>query len=164
MDLYVLRHGLAEDQSATGGDRNRALTPEGREKTRAAGKALRKMELAFDLVLASPYVRAWQTAEIITEECGCQKVLRACQPLSSGGPLKGVFDELKSAAEQFTSIMIVGHEPDLSCLISVLLSGSPNVAITMKKGGLAKLYCAQVAPAQARLEWLLGPKHLCRLA
>lgn len=163
MELYVLRHGLAEEQSHSGKDRDRVLTAEGIKKTRTSGKALRKMELQFDLVLASPFVRAWQTAEIVVEECGCGKALQRCDALSSGAPMSGVLEEITRAAAKCNSVMIVGHEPDLSKLISVLLSGSPGLAITMKKGGLAKLMLAVGEPGTARLEWLLSPKHLCRL-
>jgi len=163
MELYILRHGIAEEMSQSGRDRDRALTSEGREKTRAAGKALCKMEIEFDALLSSPFVRAWQTAEIVVDELGCREILQECAALSAGAPLKGVFVELKKAAGSYESVLVVGHEPDLSRLISVLLSGSTEVAITMKKGGLAKLTCASPDPGEARLEWLLGPKHLCRL-
>ena len=163
MDLYILRHGIAEERSSSGKDRDRVLVDEGKEKTRAAGKALRKMDIDFDLALSSPFARAWQTAEIIAEECGCAKVLQECDALSAGAPMKAVFEELRKAAGRHSSMLVVGHEPDLSRLISVLLSGSTELAITMKKGGLAKLTCALVEPGGARLEWLLTPKHLCRL-
>ena len=79
MDLYILRHGIAEETSATGRDRDRSLTDEGREKTCAAGKALRRMDIAFDLVLSSPFVRARQTADIVAEELKCREILRECE-------------------------------------------------------------------------------------
>ncbi len=164
MDLYILRHGIAEDRSPTGQDRGRALTDEGREKTRAASRALRKMDITFEAILASPFVRAWQTAEIVVEELGCQKLLRTCEALGCGGQLKEVFLELETLCGKHESALLVGHEPDLSRLISVLLSGAPELAITMKKGGLAKLYLEKAAPGAARLDWLLGPKHLSRMA
>jgi phosphohistidine phosphatase len=163
MELYILRHGIAEETSHSGKDRDRALTTEGREKTRAAARALRRMEVTFDTVLSSPFVRAWQTAEIIAEELGCQKILRECEALSSGAPLKGVIAELGKVSEMSASVLAVGHEPDLSRLVSVLLCGSTEIAITMKKGGLAKLTCERPEPGNSRLEWLLGPKHLSRL-
>lgn len=163
MELYILRHGLAEERSHSGRDRDRALTPDGRERTRSAGKALRKMDAGFDLVLSSPFVRAWQTAEIVVEELGCGNKLQKCEALSSGAPIEEVFDALKKVEGNYQSVLLVGHEPDLSQLISALLSGGPDLAITMKKGGLAKLSCMTTDPGSARLEWLLTPKHLCRL-
>ena len=162
MDLYVMRHGIAEDVSATGADRDRELTPEGREKTREAGNALRKLEVEFEVVLSSPFARSWHTAEIIVEQLKCERVLKRCDALKSGAPIKPLLGELK--ALNSASVLVVGHEPDLSQLISVLLSGSAGLGITMKKGGLAKLrFPNRIEPGYARLEWLLGPKHLCRL-
>jgi len=163
MDLYILRHGLAEEQSNTGRDRDRALTPEGKEKTRAAGKALRKLDTEFDLVLSSPFVRAWQTAEIIVTELDCENKLQKCDALSSGAAIDEVLETIKKLEGAYESVLLVGHEPDLSRLISILLSGSLDVAVTMKKGGLAKLACATAEAGGACLEWLLTPKHLCRL-
>lgn len=163
MDLYILRHGIAEEVSASGHDKDRALTAEGIKKTRETGKALRRLEVRFDLVLSSPFVRAWQTAEIITEEMDCGKALREFAPLRSGGPLRGLLSEVEKLVEDYSSVLMVGHEPDLSRLVSVLLSGTTELAITMKKGGLAKLTCNKDLPVIARLEWLLAPKHLCRL-
>src|SRR5262245_9209939 len=138
MELFILRHGIADERSESAKDRDRALTPEGREKTRAAASALRKLEVCFDVVLSSPFVRAWQTAEIIVEELECEEVLRKCEALSAGADLKRVFEELKEISNS-SSVLLVGHEPDLSRMISVLLAGSADVAVTMKKGGLAKL-------------------------
>jgi phosphohistidine phosphatase len=162
MDLYILRHGIAEDVSASGADRDRVLTVEGRRKTHESGKALRGLGIEFDRVLSSPFARAWQTAEIIVEELGCTRLLTRCEALSSGAPLKNLLDELTKIT--CSSLLIVGHEPDLSRLISVLLCGSAGLAITMKKGGLAKLrFATDIDAGHAQLEWLLAPKHLCRL-
>ena len=61
MDLYILRHGIAEEQSKSGQDHTRALTDEGRRKTCHSGKALKEMGVCFDLILTSPFARALQT-------------------------------------------------------------------------------------------------------
>ena len=164
MDIYILRHAIAEDVSRTGKDRDRVLTDEGIRKTHEAGKALKKLEITFDLVLSSPFARAWQTAEIVVRELDCKKLLESCEPLGSGGPSSDLLAELKTASERASSLLVVGHEPDLSGLISILLSGSEEIAITMKKGGLCKLVCASPEAGAARLEWLLTPKQLCRIA
>jgi phosphohistidine phosphatase len=162
MELYILRHGIAEDLSKTGADSDRQLTPEGRRKTAETARALAALGVEFDKVLSSPYARAWQTAEIVVEELGCPKLLVRCEELASGEPMKALLAELREAT--CASLLIVGHEPDLSRLISVLLCGTPNLAITMKKGGLARLsFGGRILPAEGRLDWLLAPKHLGRL-
>src|SRR5678815_1793984 len=104
MELYILRHGLAEERSHSGRDRDRALTLEGIERTHSAGKALRKMDVEFDLVLSSPFVRAWQTAEIIVQELDCANKLQKCEPLSSGGPMEEVLEALKKIEGSYQSV------------------------------------------------------------
>src|SRR6185295_1762238 len=95
MELYILRHGLAEEQSDTGRDRDRALTAEGKEKTHSAGKAMRKMDVEFDLVLSSPFVRAWQTAGIIVAKLDCATTLQKCDALSSGAAIDELLEAIK---------------------------------------------------------------------
>jgi phosphohistidine phosphatase len=164
MDLYILRHGIAEDVAATGRDRDRVLTDEGIEKTKECGKALRKLEIEFSAIFSSPYARAWQTAEIVAGELDCKEILQLLDALGSDCSTDVAFEGLRKAIKKQASVLIVGHEPILSELISHLLSSSSAISITMKKGGLCKLSCVRPDPGTARLEWLLTPKHLCRMA
>ena len=164
MEIYILRHGIAEESSRSGRDRDRELTVEGIEKTRAGGKALRKLGVEFNLVLASPFARARKTAEIVAEELGCQGMLKECDALASGESAAGVLAELKKAAPTHECVLLIGHEPDLSLLISILLSGQPRLGIAMKKGGLCKLSCDSPEPGGAILHWLLTAKLLEQMA
>ena len=164
MDLYILRHGIAEEVNETGLDRDRVLTEEGIEKTRAAGKALRKLNLQFDAIFTSPFARARQTAEIVAEELGATDLLHCVDGLSADSSTGEALKSLQKVIRKHTSVLVVGHEPILSEMISFLLSGSPTLSITMKKGGFCKLYCVRPEPGAARLDWLLTPKHLCRMA
>src|SRR5438046_3138995 len=78
MNLYILRHGLAVEPG-TGGyhrDSERPLTSEGKRKQAQIGQAMKRMELSFDLILSSPYVRARQTAEIAAEAFKAQKLIQ----------------------------------------------------------------------------------------
>ena len=67
MNLYILRHGVATDPAAHefAKDADRPLTPEGKRKLRQVAEAMEALELSFDLILSSPYLRARQTAEVI---------------------------------------------------------------------------------------------------
>ena len=134
-----MRHGIAEEVSTTGRDRDRVLTDDGKENSGEAGKALRKLGVKLDVIFSSPYPRAWQTAE------------EALQAISS-------------ASKGKASVMVVGHEPILSQLISLLLSGSSSLSIAMKKGAVCKLTCVRPEAGGCRLDWLLTAKQLCRIA
>ena len=67
MNLYILRHGIATDPAAHefATDAERPLTPEGKRKLRQVAEAMEALELSFDLILSSTYLRARQTAEVI---------------------------------------------------------------------------------------------------
>lgn len=164
MELYIMRHGIAEEVSDTGRDRDRVLTEEGIEKTQESGKALRKLGIEFDVIFSSPYARAWQTAEGMAEELGCKHLLKGLDGLGAESSAGAALDEIKAEVRKSASVLIVGHEPILSELISLLLSGQPGLSIAMKKGGVCKLTCVRPEPGSCRLDWLLTTKHLCRMA
>ena len=121
-----------------------------------------KLELSFDLILSSPFVRARQTAEIVAGELGLKKRVEFYDGLVPGGNPKVLIhalNELKPAPE---NVLLVGHEPYLSRLISLLVSGGADeAAIEMKKGGLCKLEVGELCHGQcARLTWLLTPAQM----
>ena len=61
------------------------------------------------------------------------------------------------------NVLLVGHEPQLSGLISLCLTGTLDLRMEMKKGGLCKLVMDSLAPGQwAVLAWLLTPKQMIR--
>ena len=159
-----MRHGIAEEVSDTGRDEDRVLTEEGVEKTRESGKALRKLGIKFDAVFSSPYARAWQTAEGIAKELECQQLLKRLEELGAGSSPAAVMGVLKAEVRKLATVLIVGHEPILSDLISLLLSGQSGLSIAMKKGGVCKLTCVRPEPGSCRLDWLLTTKLLCRMA
>jgi phosphohistidine phosphatase len=160
-----MRHGIAEETSATGLDCDRELTAEGREKSRQAGKALRKLGVKFDLLLSSPFARAWETARLVAEEAaGGGSHLHRCEAFACGQPLAGAIAELRKRARAHSSILAVGHEPDLSQMISLLLSGESRLAIHMRKGAICKLSFGAFDLGAASLEWFLTSKQLDHLS
>src|SRR5688500_11230951 len=136
MDLYILRHGIAEDVSDSGLDRDRVLTEEGIEKTELAGKALRKLDVQFDAILTSPYGRAKRTAEIVADALNAPDLVQMVDELGAASSAESVLAALQKVIRKQTSVLVVGHDPILSGLISLLLAGSTGLSITMKKGGL----------------------------
>jgi phosphohistidine phosphatase len=167
MNLYLLRHGIAADPGTAGitRDRDRPLTLEGRDKMRRSAAAMRALKLEFDLIISSPFVRARQTAEIVAAAFGAEDRLEFETELGCGGDARLVIQGLAARQPAPGAILLVGHEPDLSRMISVLLSGDPGLAVTMKKGSLCKLVAAPLRPGRcATLEWLLTPKQMLCMA
>jgi phosphohistidine phosphatase len=134
--LYVMRHGPAEDSSATGRDGDRALTPEGRERTRLVARALLAEEEAPFTIVSSPLVRALQTAEIVAAVTDLEKRVREAKDAGGapgtveirremapgGDALSLVFELVRSGRKR---AMVIGHEPDLSMLLSRLVGRHP---------------------------------------
>lgn len=166
-EIYVLRHGIAVERGTRGyaKDSDRPLTPEGRKKMRRIARTLRRFELSFDLILSSPYVRARQTAEIVAKAFKAEKGLKFSEHLAAEGDAEELIEQLRRLYHSPSSVLLVGHEPYLSQLISVLLTGEPDLALTLKKGGLCKLTTQRLTYARcATLEWLLTPRQMVKAA
>jgi len=164
MNLYCLRHGLAaeRDPRCFPDDSLRPLLSKGRKRLRLGCAALPAMELSFDRILSSPYLRAFQTAELVAATLGLKKRLEVRAELAPGGDSQALVRYVSRLRPRPENVLLVGHEPDLSRLISHLISGDPGTAIEMKKGGLARL---EIGPELrysrcATLAWLLTPKQL----
>lgn len=155
MDVFILRHGKAEVAGPGRDDADRRLTKKGREDSAAAGRWMAAQEIRFDLIAASPLVRAQETATIIAESLGEKDCLVTWKVLVSGGKPDPVCNQI-GEHEDARSILLVGHEPLLSALISRMITGDENAAIAMTKGALAKI--RDFSPAQCpsgELHWLV---------
>jgi len=161
--LYVVRHGIAEADAPKGGDRARRLTPSGRAKVRRIGRGLRRLKVKADVLLTSPLPRASETAALLAEEHGALPAPTTLAALATGSAPLETLRALGRYAQR-GSLMIIGHEPGLSQLVSVLLTGSPDgVAIELRKGACAALELDRLAPRRATLLWLHTPRALRRL-
>ena len=164
MNLFLLRHGIAVEPAEAASDPARTLSAEGKKKMKHIARGMKALELSFDLVLSSPYARARETAEIVAGEFGILSVLEFTPLLEVGGDPSALLQELAARGGDISDVLLVGHEPQLSRLISHLLSGNSGLSVTMKKGGLCKLDVSRLRFARsASLEWLLMPSQLARL-
>lgn len=166
MDLYILRHAIAVERGTPGyeDDSQRPLTGKGAKKMRLVAEGMLALDLSFDIILSSPFLRAKQTAEIVAEVFDAAKKLKFSEHLEVGGDAEALIKEINDKYGKHSSIIIVGHEPHLSSLISILISGNEDIPITMKKGGLCKLTASALRYGQcATLEWLLAPSQMTRI-
>jgi phosphohistidine phosphatase len=129
-----------------------------------AAVGLRELVPDLDLVLTSPLVRARQTAKIVVAALRPHPHLRALRPLAPGGGAGGVFAALATLPHD-ASVMLVGHEPDLSALAAALvLETRGDLGIEFKKGGLCRIDCPGAPrPGSGRLIYHLPPRLLRRL-
>jgi len=163
MKLYILRHGDAvpHDDPRFENDADRPLTIKGVRRTKLLAHTLRQWEITFDVILSSPLVRARETAEIVARGLRLRGRLELTDHLAPSGDVEKLVNQLNSRRPAAESALLVGHEPYLSNLISLLCSGGPNLSLTFKKGGLCRMELDQLRSARcAHLEWLLAPRLL----
>ncbi|MBK6692240.1 MAG: histidine phosphatase family protein [Myxococcales bacterium] len=117
MDLFIMRHGPAEDASHTGLDSDRALTPKGRERVRLVARELIRLGEVPTLLLTSPLVRARETAEIVVQELSLAPYVED-KSLGMTGRAGALAEDL--IKKRVSGRMLVGHEPELSSLVAAL--------------------------------------------
>ncbi|HEV2923302.1 MAG TPA: phosphohistidine phosphatase SixA [Solirubrobacteraceae bacterium] len=155
--LWLLRHAEAEAHG-TRRDSERRLTERGEHQARAAGIALARIGPKFDAILFSPKVRARDTAELAAEAWSAQqrKRLRECPALAGGFDAEQALEALTSVAAD-GSLLLVGHEPDLSRVAGDLAGGR----LDLKKGGVAAL---RLEGSGGELLVLMRPRELALIA
>ncbi len=167
MNIFILRHGIAVERGTEGfeKDSERPLTGKGERQLRESAAAMKRMKLRFDLILSSPYERARRTAEIVADELKLKKCLKLSDALKSESNPETIVGEMSRLNPAPENLLLVGHEPYLSHLISQLVSGNGGLAMDFKKGGLCKLDVQKLdGKARAQLVWLLTPKLMKEMA
>jgi phosphohistidine phosphatase len=164
--LYLVRHAVAHKRDAERwpDDSERPLTPEGEEDFVGAARGLARIVPEVDILLSSPYERAWRTAEILTQQAGwpTPQELPALEP--DVRPEKAVLALQTYAKSQ--SVALVGHRPCLHELAVYLLTGDAGGAdMKIKKGGVVCIEFDDAPEAGAgTLRWLFTPRVLWTLA
>lgn len=167
MNLYILRHAIAVEPGSPAyeDDSQRPLTAKGSAKMKQIASGLRHMGVEFDLILSSPHLRARQTAEILAKSNNIPDKLILTPALLPEAPVGQIIDEINEKYSQYMNLVLVGHEPFLTHLISILISGDPTLNITLKKGGICRLNVEQLRYDRcSTLEWLLYPFQMASLA
>jgi phosphohistidine phosphatase len=154
MLLYLLRHADAEEFAAS--DSERRLTEKGQAQALRVARFCEAHELLPGLVLTSPFVRAEQTARPVAEQTRSQ--LMVVDWLASGMSVETALAEMP-AQDSLSSVMLVGHQPDLSFLMGNLLGSANAEQFSVSKASLAGLEVRRWRPGGAQLQFFLP----CRL-
>jgi phosphohistidine phosphatase len=156
MEIYLLRHGIAEDSRPGMRDADRALTPDGREKLKRVLKRAKGAGVDPDVILSSPYRRALETAEVAAASLGYRGEIVQTKALIPTASPHDVWEEIRSRKTE-SSLLLSSHEPLMSSVLALLL-GNPALQVDMKKAGLARVDTDSLGPEpRAILKWLLTP-------
>jgi phosphohistidine phosphatase len=137
MELYIIRHGIAAEKMEYPNDAERPLIDKGRRKTEQVTQRLLEIGIHFDLILASPLVRARQTAEIL-HKGGLSDQIEEFQPLAPDGDIQAWIDWWQHSPyhTENACLALVGHEPDLGNWAQMLIWGQRQEKLELKKSGI----------------------------
>ena len=152
VDLYLLRHGIAEPRVEGLDNPSRTLTSEGRVRTQVMVGWLVASGLQVDRLISSPYTRALQTAGLVYQ-AGLSPAPETSLHLAPGGDLPRLLPQLRGRC------LLVGHEPDLSAWAASLI-GAPQGGLRLRKAGCCHLrldHRDAGGSVRAHLDWLQRP-------
>jgi phosphohistidine phosphatase len=154
MRIYLVRHAEAVDRVPGMPDAARSLTARGRVTFRELSGRFRETGAAPSRILTSPFVRAVQTAEILSEAIRYDGEVVVAPQLSPGFDVEGL-DAILEVCHGAREVALVGHEPDLGILLTRLLS-LPR-GFTMRKGSIAAIDLPDAGNRhRAVFAWLLS--------
>lgn len=156
MLLDLLRHADAGDPDAWDRpDAERPLSQKGRKQAERLGDHLAAIGFRAEAIITSPKVRAAETAELVAERI--EGNVTEDERLAGSLDLDAI-EAILDAAGDPDEAMLVGHDPDLSELLSVL---SAAAGVTMRKGALARIEIDRpLRPGGGTLRWLIPPDAL----
>lgn len=156
MQIYLLRHGIAEDAKPGRPDSERPLTEEGRDRLRRVLKRARTADLDPSLILSSPYRRALETASVAAEVLAYKgEIVRTRTLVPEASPFDA-WEEIRKRKDE-RAILLCSHEPLMSSMAAFLLD-SPALQVDMKKAALVRIDCDRFGPnAAGVLKWMLTP-------
>lgn len=157
MEIYLVRHGAAYTKEE---NPERHLNNDGVNQCHLTGRALKRLDIAFDLIVSSPKLRARQTADIIAEEVGySRKEIKISETLVPTAPPKETISYLEDFAG-LKRVMLAGHLPLLGHLASELLSNTSHISLYFEPGAVCQINIEQPHSYTGDLRWFLTPEHL----
>lgn len=149
MIIYFLRHAEAEDCADS--DFKRRLTAKGLEQAEKVGKFCVRYGLIPEVILTSPVVRAKQTADLVGKHAGNpNQVVESW--LACGMSPSACLGELR-AYEKFSHVMLVGHEPDFSEVMAVMIGLPAPAHLHVRKASLTAISLRSLQPGSGQLEF-----------
>jgi phosphohistidine phosphatase len=158
MVIYFLRHASAGQHLANPKkDEKRPLDKDGIDQCGIVGRALTALDVQVDVIISSPLKRAAQTASLVGNELSYEGKLQFDDALRPGSTFADFRRMLEKYARQ-ESIMVVGHNPNLSEFLGRIISEAGcEAGIDLRKGAVSKV---EMARNSALLHWCLTPKVL----
>jgi phosphohistidine phosphatase len=161
-ELYLVRHAIAAERGPEWpDDTKRPLTERGITRFKETVKGLRRLDVEIEEIFTSPLIRAYQTAELLSEGLTGEPPVKVLDALAPGQTSGAVMSQLAKAAKR-RRVALVGHEPDLGELAAHLIGAGR--ALAFKKGGICRIDVGSLSARRAgSLIWFVPPGLLRQL-
>ena len=157
MEIYLLRHGIAEEGDLAQHDSDRNLTPEGIAKLRQVLSLARKAGVAPSIILSSPYIRARQPTDIAKVVLKVEHEIVESYALKPMSHPREAWDDIRALRDE-SAVLLASHEPLMGQLLGFLLS-TPSLQVEFRKSALAKVTVNSFGPSpRGVLNWFLTAK------
>jgi len=161
MEIYFMQHGACLSKDI---DPEQPLSPEGEKVIRNVARAIKKMGIRFDVILASPKKRSRQTAAFVATETGfSEKDIVETVLIKPMAPAEETIQFLKQYEDK-KRVLIVGHLPSLSKVASFLLTEDSEISIHFEMGGLGRIDVEMLPTHKGEFRWYIIPDHLKLIA
>ena len=161
MEIYLMQHGpnLSKDE-----DLEESLSPEGEVQVSKAAQAIKKMDLAFDVIIASPKKRSQQTAALVAKAVGFPvDSIVETEKVKAMTPAEETIRYLEEFQGK-QSVLIAGHLPSLAEVASFLLTSGSKATIQFERGGIGRIDVESLPTSEGKLRWYLTPAQLDLMA
>lgn len=136
MLVYVVRHGTAGERGDYDDDFKRPLTRDGAARFKTVARALADIGIMPEKIFTSAYLRARETADMLAHAIH-REVVEDRKELDVGHAPEDVLDLLCDA--QLGEVALVGHEPQLGHVISLMVAGAQTDIVDLKKSSVTAI-------------------------
>lgn len=156
MEIYLMQHGQALPEAK---DLERPLSMAGKTQIQTSARAIQKMGLRFDVIIASTKKRSKQTAEIIAEFTGCpSESIAETESVNPSAAPEAAIEYIGQTGKK--SVFVAGHLPSLAKIASQILAKDTGVSVQFANSGLCRIDVERLPTHTGILRWLLTPDQL----
>ncbi len=156
--LVLFRHGKSDWDADFRSDHERPLNGRGARSARLMGKLLAKTGETPTLVLSSTAVRATSTAQAAIKAGNWDVEYRQDHSLYGASP-SSMLEYIRALPDRHGSVMLVGHEPTWSGLVSAFTGAHARVPTASMVGmRFSSARWVDVRFDGGELLWLLKPR------
>lgn len=149
MELYLMQHGRAVSEEE---NPEQPLSREGVAQIQASAAAMKRLGIAFDVIVCSPKKRSRQSAALVAEGVNYPySDIVETEKVKATAPAGEAVSFLRGLGEG-KRVLVAGHLPSLARIASLLLGGGDNtVRIRFENGGLCRIDVAELKAGEGEL-------------